>query len=185
MGCLIVTRPYIKRVVNEVKFTYVASEYKSGEINKLKKTETKKNEKVEIAKDSESSSETFSLEPDNSISLNAATTMNLFEDLEYDLQSVRNGQKFKPIYLTKLPRDLNTLGNTREKREVFIKIVLPLILDENEKIEEDRKKLFKILSKSFNTPGEKIWLKRRFREYKIEGKDLVELKMMSVIQKSQ
>ncbi len=176
VGCLIVTRPYIKRVVNEVKFTYVASEYKSGEINKLKKTKTKKNEKVEIAKDSESSSETFSLEPDNSISLNAATTMNLFEDLEYDLQSVRNGQKVKPIYLTKLPRDLNTLGNTREKRDVFIKIVLPLILDENEKIEEDRKKLFKILSKSFNTPGEKIWLKRRFREYKIEGKDLVELK---------
>ena len=37
VGCLIVTRPYIKRVVNEVKFTYVASEYKSGEINKLSK----------------------------------------------------------------------------------------------------------------------------------------------------
>ena len=147
VGCLIVTRPYIKRVVNEVKFTYVASEYKSGEINKLKKTETKKNEKVEIAKDSESSSETFSLEPDNSISLNAATTMNLFEDLEYDLQSVRNGQKVKPIYLTKLPRDLNTLGNTREKRDVFIKIVLPLVVAENEKILEDRYKLNKITSK--------------------------------------
>ena len=38
MGCLIATRPYIKNVVNEVKFTYVAKEYKSVETTKIKKT---------------------------------------------------------------------------------------------------------------------------------------------------
>jgi len=61
--------------------------------------------------------------------------------------------------------------------ELFIKIVLPLILAENEKIIEDRKKLFKILGKNFNTVGERVWLKRRFKEYKIEDKDLAKLKM--------
>ncbi len=95
----------------------------------------------------------------------------------YDLKGVRAGQKVKPIYLTKLPRDLNTLGNTKKKRELFIKIILPLILDENEKIIQDRKKLFKILGKSFNTVGERVWLKRRFKEYKIDDKDLSKLKM--------
>ena len=95
----------------------------------------------------------------------------------YDLRGVRAGQKVKPIYLTKLPKDLKTLGNTKKKRELFIKIVLPLILDENEKINEDRKKLFKILNKNFNSPGERLWLKRRFKEYKIEDKDLAKLKM--------
>merc|ERR1711964_237290 len=46
MGCLIVTRPYIKKIVNEVKFTYVAEEYKSSTPTKLKKTKkTKKNKK--------------------------------------------------------------------------------------------------------------------------------------------
>jgi len=69
------------------------------------------------------------------------------------------------------------MGNTKKKRELFIKIVLPLILDENNKILEDRKKLFKILSKSFNTVGERVWLKRRFKEYKIDDKDLSKLKM--------
>ena len=54
---------------------------------------------------------------------------------------------------------------------------MPLILDENEKITQDRKKLFKILSKNFNTVGERVWLKRRFREYKIEDQDLAKLKM--------
>ena len=83
----------------------------------------------------------------------------------------------KPIYLTKLPKDLKTLGDTRKKRELFIKIILPLIIDENNKINEDRKKLFKILGKNFNTVGERVWLKRRFKEYKVEDHDLSKLKM--------
>jgi len=97
--------------------------------------------------------------------------------LDYDLKGVRAGQKVKPIYLTKLPKDLNTLGDTKKKRELFIKIILPLILDENNKITEDRKKLFKILGKNFNTVGERVWLKRRFKEYKIEDRDLAKLKI--------
>ena len=165
IGCLITMRPYIKNVVNEVKFTYVAEAYKTPKIEK--------NKKKEIAKEPEVKKEQY----DNTVSLNAETTSNLFDDLGYDLKGVRAGQKVKPIYLTKLPKDLNTLGDTRKKRELFIKILLPLILDENEKITQDRKKLFKILSKNFNTVGERVWLKRRFKEYKIEDKDLSKLKM--------
>ena len=171
IGCLIAVRPYIKNKVNEVKFTYVAEEYKKLDTEKAKAKETKKKKK-EIIKEPE-----FTEIHDNTVSLNAETTLNLFDDLGYDLQGIRAGQKVKPIYLTKLPRDLNTLGDTKKKRELFIKIILPLILDENNKIIEDRKKLFKILSKNFNTVGERVWLKRRFKEYKIEDQDLTELKM--------
>ena len=166
VGCLITMRPYIKTIVNEVKFTYVAEEYKSPKKNKIIKEPKLENNVAD-----------HKALPDNTISLNAETTLNLFEDLNYDLKSIRNGQKVKPIYLTKLPKDLKTLGDTNKKRELFIKIILPLILDENEKIVEDRKKLFKILGKNFNTPGERVWLKRRFREYKIDDQDLAKLKM--------
>ena len=165
IGSLILTRPYIKNVVNEVKFTYVAEEYKSPKSSKLKK-------KKEIIKEPN-----IVEEHDNTVSLNAETTINLFEDLGYDLKGVRAGQKVKPIYLTKLPKDIKTLGDTKKKRELFIKIILPLILNENEKITEDRKKLFKILAKNFNTVGERVWLKRRFKEYKIEDQDLTKLKI--------
>ena len=169
IGCLITMRPFIKNVVNEVKFTYVAQEYKSTKIEKNKSINSKKNKKIEKKE--------FVEEHDNTISLNAETTSNLFEDLGYDLKGVRAGQKVKPIYLTKLPKDLKTLGDTSKKRELFIKILLPLILDENEKIQKDREKLFAILNKNFNIPGEKVWLKRRFKEYKIDDKDLGKLKM--------
>ncbi len=169
IGCLILTRPYIKKVVNEVKFTYVAEEYKTTKVTKSKK-KIEKEPELKIPKKQKE-------EYDNTVSLNAETTSNLFEDLGYDLKGVRAGQKVKPIYLTKLPRDLNTLGSTKKKRELFIKIILPLILDENQKITKDRKKLFKILGKNFNTAGERVWLKRRFKEYKIEDGDLSKLKM--------
>ena len=168
IGCLIATRPYIKNIVNEVKFTYVAEEYKTAK----KVTKSKK----EI-KESDVGEDNKKELNNNTISLNAQTTLNLFEDLQYDLNSVRAGEKVKPIYLTKLPKDIKSLGNTSEKRELFIKILLPLILKENNKITEDRKRLFKILNKNFNTPGERVWLKRRFKEYKIEDKDLSKLKM--------
>jgi len=179
LGFMITMRPYIKNIVNEVKFTYVAEEYKTITKDKLKKKteikkdkKDKKDKKTEITKEQE-----FTFKQDNTISLNAETASNLFDDLGYDLKGVRAGQKVKPIYLTKLPRDLKYLGDTKKKRELFIKIVLPLILSENEKIQDDREKLFKILSKNFNTVGERVWLKRRFKEYKIEDRDLAKLKM--------
>ena len=167
IGSLIVIRPYIKNVVNEVKFNYVAEAYKLPE--------KQKNQKNKILQKAEEPK--IVVENDNTISLNAETASNLFDDLGYDLKGVRAGQKVKPIYLTKLPKDLKTLGNSVKKRELFIKIVLPLILDENEKISNDRKKLFKIINKSFNTVGERVWLKRRFKEYKIDDQDISKLKM--------
>jgi len=172
IGCLVLTRPYIKKVVDEVKFTYVAEEYQSKEATKPKKLKKKKSG-TKIEKKSEVVKEEY----DNTVSLNAETTANLFYDLGYDLKGVRAGQKVKPIYLTKLPKDLKTLGDTKQKRELFIKIILPLVLSENDKITEDRKRLFKVLAKNFNTIGERVWLKRRFKEYKIKDGDLSKLKM--------
>jgi len=173
LGFIITMRPYIKNVVNEVKFTYVAEEYKT-----TKATKTAKNKKSLKTKKKQNDQEPeFIPDHDNTVSLNAETTLNLFDDLGYDLQGVRAGQKVKPIYLTKLPKDIKTLGNTKTKRDLFIKIILPLVLAENNKILDDRKQLFKILSKNFNTAGERVWLRRRFKEYKVEDGDLSKLKM--------
>ena len=42
IGFLITIRPYIKNVVNEVKFTYVAEEYKTAKVSKSEKVTKKK-----------------------------------------------------------------------------------------------------------------------------------------------
>jgi Bax protein len=171
IAALIGSRPYIKSITDEVKFAHITGEYSQPIIKK----ELKKEKKKEATLPKEEKTEE-DLQTENTISLNSETTLNLFSDLEYTLEQVRNGQQVKPVYFTKLPKDLKTLGNTEKKKELFIQIVLPLILAENEKILEDREKLFKILEKSFNSIGERVWLKRRFKEYKIDDSDLAELK---------
>ena len=171
IAALIGSRPYIKSITDEVKFAHITGEYSQPTISK----ELKKEEKKEATLPKEEKTEE-DFQTENTISLNSETTLNLFSDLEYTLEQVRNGQQVKPVYFTKLPKDLKTLGNTEKKKELFIQIVLPLILAENEKILEDREKLFKILEKSFNSIGERVWLKRRFKEYKIDDSDLAELK---------
>ena len=68
----------------------------------------------------------------------------LTQDVEYDLNTVRFQKTVKPIYFTQFPKDLDELQSTRLKKETFIKIVLPLIVAENERISADREKLKKI-----------------------------------------
>ena len=161
---LISIRPYIKVVTDQIKFTHVAKEYKSnfGSQNKVSKNfDQKKNNKTN----------------EEDISLDTRVTLNLFEDLKYDLKNIRTGALVKPIYLSKLPKDLKKIKSTKTKKDTFIKIVMPLILDENNKILENRKKLFKILAKPNNTRGERLWLKRRFEDYSIKNDDITELKI--------
>jgi len=114
---------------------------------------------------------------ENTISLDASVVASLFEDLNYDLSKIRKSKKVKPFYISLLPKDLSLIEDIRERKELFIKIILPLILQENEKIEEDRKKLFKLLAKKSNTKEEKNWLKWKFKEYKIKNRDISELKI--------
>ena len=114
---------------------------------------------------------------ENTVSLNASVVASLFEDLDYDLSKIRKGKKVKPFYISLLPKDLSLIEDSKERKELFIKIVLPLILQENDKIEKDRKKLFKVLAKNSNTKEEKNWLKWKFKEYKIKNSDISELKI--------
>ena len=162
---LISVRPFIKTVTSEIKFTYIAKEYKSN-INKDVYKKTDNTEFLNNKKDSE-----------NYIGIDTQITLNLFENLKYDLKSIRLGQSVKPVYLTKLPKDLKKIKSTNKRKDTFIKIIMPLILNENEKILNDRNKLFKILGKQSNTMGEKVWLKRRFKDYEIKGEDIAELKL--------
>ena len=89
------------------------------------------------------------------VSLDTKIALNLFENLEYDLDRIRQGQSVKPVYLSKLPKDLGKLKSTK-KKDTFIKIIIPLIIDENNKILENRKKLFKILNKQVNSMGKNV-----------------------------
>jgi len=109
------------------------------------------------------------------LNLKTETVLNLFKDVDYDLSRVRNKKLVKPIYFTQFPKDLDELTNTRLKKETFIKIVLPLIVAENERILADRARLKIVVEKKFTTDQEKQWLRQKLLEYKVKKGNIEEL----------
>tara|TARA_B100001248_G_scaffold46150_1_gene29413 strand:+ start:10587 stop:12083 length:1497 start_codon:yes stop_codon:yes gene_type:complete len=164
------TKPKIK-IEKEVK----KPEVKKKEAKKPEIQTKKPN--IAVKKDKKVSK---SILPD--LNLKTETVLNLFEDVNYDLNKVRKDKKVKPIYFTQFPRDLDELQSVKLKKETFIKIVLPLIVAENEKILEDRAKLKKIVSKKMTTDSEKQWLRQKLLEYKVKNGKVDDLtKKMDII----
>jgi len=109
------------------------------------------------------------------LNLKTETVIQLFKDVDYDLKKVRNEKLVKPIYFTQFPRDLDNLQSVQLKKETFIKIVLPLIVAENEKILDDREKLKSLSEKKFTSDLEKQWLRQKLLEYKVKKGNFNEL----------
>ena len=113
----------------------------------------------------------------DTVRLNASTIKQLFDDTNYKLEDVRETKLVKPVALTLLPEEIKMIENTQERKEFFIQIILPLILQENNNIRLDRKRLFSIINKSNNTKLEKKWLEKKYKQYGVVSKDLSILKI--------
>ena len=110
------------------------------------------------------------------VRLKASVLYQLFEDTNYKLNDVRKNKVAKPVEIGKLPYELKDIQSVKKRKELFIQIVLPLILEENNKILLDRKKLFAILNKNNNSKSDNEWLNKKFKQYGISNKDLPSLK---------
>jgi len=177
-----VKKPEVKK---EVKKPEVKKEVKKPEVKKeVKKPEAKKPKVKKEVKKPEIKKKEPKLEVKRksvdevvlpNLNLKTETVLNLFKDVEYDLGQVRSKKLVKPIYFTQFPKDLDELQNTQLKKETFIKIVLPLIVVENERILDDRKKLIILSEKKFTTDPEKQWIRQKLLEYKVKKGDIKEL----------
>ena len=115
--------------------------------------------------------------PNDYVRLSASTINQLFKDTEYNLEEVRKTKLVKPISLSLLPREMQKIENTIIRKKLFIQIILPLVIKENNNIKLDRIKLFSVINKSNNTNLEKKWLKRKFKQYGVPNNDLSSLKV--------
>jgi len=116
--------------------------------------------------------------PSDLVRFNASTLDQLFKDTKYSLKEVRKTKLVNPGYsIDLLPKEIKQIESTKKKKEFFIQIVLPLILEENYLIRLDRKRLFVILNKNNNTESEKKWLKSKFKQYGVVNRDFTTLKI--------
>ncbi len=114
----------------------------------------------------------------NTSRLSASTIVQLFEDTKYDLKKVKE-TKLVNIgnSIDHLPLEMKKIENTQKRKNLFIQIVLPLIIEENTKIRLDRKKLFAILNKNNNSNSEREWLSEKFKQYGVKSNDFSTLKI--------
>ena len=139
-----------------------------------------KNENIDVGLDIKNLFEDiFSFEnvPTDTVRLSASTINQLFKETNYNLDNVRKTKLVKPIKLSLLPGEIGKIESTTKKKNLFIKIVLPLILEENNRIKLDRRKLFSVLNKNKNTNVEKKWLNLKFKQYGVLNRDLLTLKI--------
>ena len=114
----------------------------------------------------------------NTSRLSASTIEQLFKDTKYNLKKVKE-TKLVNIgnSIDHLPMEMKNIENTKKRKNLFIQIVLPLIIEENTKIRLDRKKLFAILNKNNNSETEKKWLSKKFKQYGVKSNDFSTLKI--------
>ena len=119
----------------------------------------------------------FDETPIDTVRLSASTIEELFKSTNYNLKDVRETKLVKPISLTLLPEEIKKIENSKKRKDLFIQIILPLIIKENNNIKLDRNKLFSILNKNQNTKKENNWLNSKFKQYGVINKDLSTLKI--------
>ena len=116
--------------------------------------------------------------PSDLVRFKASTLDQLFKDTKYSLKKVRKTKLVNPgISIDLLPKEIKQIESTKKRKEFFIQIVLPLILEENYLIRLDRKRLFVILNKNNNTESERKWLKSKFKQYGVVNRDFTTLKI--------
>ena len=158
----------------------LSKNFENNSKNNLKKLLENKKPKLDGGLDEEFLFEdilTFDEQPIDTVRLSAATIEELFKSTNYDLKDVRKNKLVKPVSLTLLPHEIKKIENTKRRKDLFIQIILPLVIKENNYIRLDRKKLFSILNKSKNTKKEKNWLNTKFKQYGVINKDLATLKI--------
>ena len=119
----------------------------------------------------------FDDQPVDSVRLSAATIEELFKSTNYDLNDVRKNKLVKPVTLTVLPHEIKKIENVKKRKNLFIQIILPLVIKENQNIRLERKKLFSILNKNKNTKAEKKWIAKKLKQYGVVKNDLSTLKV--------
>jgi hypothetical protein len=80
--------------------------------------------------------------PSDTVRLSASTIQQLFKETNYNLKDVRKTKLVKPVKLSLLPNEMKKIENTKKRKNLFIQIILPLVIEENNRIKLDRKKYY-------------------------------------------
>ena len=97
-----------------------------------------------------------------------------FAGLGYDLDRLRDGDGLVPRhFVAAMPVDMRAIRVPAKRKALFIKTVLPLILQANDEIRADRARLERILEHKGDLPAvDRLWLAAKAEVYEVKRADL-------------
>ena len=97
----------------------------------------------------------------------------------YRLQDVRRHGEVPRIFIRTMPGDLGQIRQADERKRIFIKLALPLILHVNDLIRRDREQIVSLHQRTqhgeFISLGERAWLADKMTQYGVKSLDYDEL----------
>jgi Bax protein len=113
-------------------------------------------------------------------SLTVGTVARTFSNLNYDLDKLRAGDSHvPPVFLISLPVDMSKIRVPEERKQLFFKSVLPIVLRVNAEIRRDRERiaaLHEMEKRGEHVAAEdRLWLAAMAERYNTERGDLTAL----------
>ncbi len=114
----------------------------------------------------------------NSEPVSVASVEALFDTVDYRLGRVEAGETAVPrIFVDSIPKDLHSVGSAAERKRLFIKLALPLILAANERTLAERRRLIALragatrISEIGDTKA-RAWVERVRARYGVESDEI-------------
>lgn len=99
--------------------------------------------------------------------------LDVFDQIAYDIEPVKNKEQDVPrVFIEAVPKDMDSIDSIAVKKSLFIRMMLPLILQVNQGIQKERERLVQI--KEVLDTGEilslqdKAWLEQIAARYKLK-----------------
>ncbi len=104
-----------------------------------------------------------------------ATTADLdskFTQVGFDLSEIREGAAVPRLTLVSLPRDLPDLRSAQARKNLFVRVMLPLVLQANERVRHERARILKLNVRRDNLgQADMVWLRAMAEKYGVKGTD--------------
>lgn len=98
----------------------------------------------------------------------------IFDTQEFNLAAVRRGARVPRVFVAALPQDIDQLRTVNDKRNTFIRALLPMILAVNERIAGERRYMIELrrrIESGETLPTiDEAWLKALAERYKVTSR---------------
>jgi Bax protein len=98
----------------------------------------------------------------------------VFDTQEFNLAAVRRGARVPRVFVAALPQDIDQLRTVNDKRNTFIRAMLPMILAVNERIAAERRYLIDLKRRTESgetlPPLDEAWIRATAERYKVTSR---------------